>query len=671
MQDIRQQMTIAIRWLPLILVVALAAGGIAFVYASSQGEVYEARGALRVEVGPEATSQDYGVAREALEQYSLDAGSRNFLQAITAGLGIDESFEDFQERVTLTTDGQDLTLEISPQAGDPQEARLIALRIGNELRRRVNSSLITDLVRETENTIRANSRLIDTYNKRLNTLIAKQRKTDGDRSEMVSLSLLVSGLRAENLRLEQSSRDWVRNRLVWSERPRLPDTSSSQPVYWALLALVAGGMLGAALAFVLEYLRHGDRVNDTRDLEKATGLPALGAVSVKRGDIRRGPTERLVMLRYPTSEAAEAYRGLLTKIGFAAGSARSLMVASPDSSDISNTVAANIALAYADAGRTALLVDADYRSPRLHEMFGVANDRGLTDLLADRNVPLGFVTTPTPHPRLGLMPAGPPLSATAQALGTPVLNALLRRLLHAADVVVFASPSIAANLDSAVLASGVDEGVLVVEAGARVDDIVDAAAVLERARVHFTGAVLYRQVRGAYPGRAAVTLKPPQVQWVPRADPVPDEPRLTAVAGQAPVQGAPPEARTGGVQQPAAAGAPSHAPAQEGPAHPSTASRPPAVQTVPTAPVTPGSSNGHGTGGATIPRGHPTAARPQSAPPGQVPVSPQRAGPRPTAAPGGDGRTSENFVAIAVGPGPYSAPFDPNLPKSTSPTSKS
>ena len=92
----------------------------------------------------------------------------------------------------------------------------------------------------------------------------------------------------------------------------------------------SAGMLAAAIAFVLEYLRNYNKVRDERDLEERTGLPALGSVAEKRGDIRRGASARLVMLRHPGSDAAEVYRGLLARIGFSSGTARTLMVTSAD-----------------------------------------------------------------------------------------------------------------------------------------------------------------------------------------------------------------------------------------------------------------------------------------------------------------------------------------------------
>ena len=55
--------------------------------------------------------------------------------------------------------------------------------------------------------------------------------------------------------------------------------------------------------------------------------------------------------------------------------------------------------------------------------FGVRNDRGLTTVLADSNVPLGWVTVATSHPRLGLMPSGPLPSESTDPLGSPQLAA--------------------------------------------------------------------------------------------------------------------------------------------------------------------------------------------------------------------------------------------------------
>ena len=158
---------------------------------------------------------------------------------------------------------------------------------------------------------------------------------------MIALAGQINALQRDIQFYQPSSRAFVRNRLDWLERPTTPQSPvEPRPLYWTLLALVVGGMLVAAVVFILEYIRGYNKVRDERDLEAATGVGAVGSVFEKRGDIGRGDTERLVVLRYPRGEAAQLYRGLLARIGFASGNPRTLMVASAGSSDGESAVAA-------------------------------------------------------------------------------------------------------------------------------------------------------------------------------------------------------------------------------------------------------------------------------------------------------------------------------------------
>jgi capsular exopolysaccharide synthesis family protein len=204
------------------------------------------------------------------------------------------------------------------------------------------------------------------------------------------------------------------------------------------------------------------------------------------------------MLRYPRSSAAEAYRGLLARVGFASEHARTLMVASTDTSDGGGVVAANLAIAFSDSGRKVILVDADHQSPRLHSYFGVPNDRGVTNVLVDRDTPLSWVMVPTAHQRLRLVPAGPPAPGVAGPLDAGRLDELIRSMLQVADLVVFRSPSVSLSLDAATLAKRLRETVLVVPTGARADETAQAVLALQSAETEVVGAILYRKVRGSH-----------------------------------------------------------------------------------------------------------------------------------------------------------------------------
>ena len=246
-------------------------------------------------------------------------------------------------------------------------------------------------------------------------------------------------------------------------------------------------------------------------------------------------------------------------------------MASANATDGKSAVAANLALAYAEAGRNVILVDADYRAPRQHTFFNVLNDRGVTNVVVDHDVPLSWVLVPTAHPKLRLMPGGPPPPALSGPLGERQVDALLTRLLKVADMVVVDSPSISDSLDAAVLATHLQGAVLVVPADARTDDAAEAARKLVGSKIAIVGAILYRQVRGSHKRAdtvpvAAVPSEP--TAW-PAVPPIPPR-RISAVvtAATQPEPGRPAAPPPPGNRQ-------SHPPASVAANSPGTATTPP------------------------------------------------------------------------------------------------
>ena len=561
MQDISRQAVIALRWLPLVLVGAILAGVIAYTWSSGRPSQYEATGTLLVDPGREASIQDRTGATLAALSYAADMESPSFARSLIDKLDLDTTVDRLTARISVNADpnAEVALVGITVDSSDPEEAQTIAKAVGDEKIARVTDELITNDVRDVNTAIRKAENDLQRLRQRLRNLRGKANKTAEDFNEIRSLPGDIATLQQSIIQYRPFSGPYVRNLLEWVVRPQVPtEPAGPGPLYWTLLALVAGGMLAAGVAFVLEYLRHYNKVRDDRDLGRATGLPVVGSVSEKRGDIRRGHTHRLVMLRAPTSDAAEAYRGMLARIGFAGASARSLLVASASPSDDRSIVAANLALAYAEAGRNVVLVDADYRTPRLHAFFGVANDRGVTNLLVDSDIPLSWVVVPSGHARLRLMPAGPLPPRASGPLGPRQIQLMLSHLLQICDMVVINSPSISGNLDAAALATQAEESLLVVQAGSRVDDAAAAARVIEGANADVVGAVLYRQVRGSHRN----TLSMPVVAAAP-GQPAPSSPppgpprRIPAVVtgAGAPLPNAPSGGRPG-APPPTGAGAP-------------------------------------------------------------------------------------------------------------------
>ena len=96
-------------------------------------------------------------------------------------------------------------------------------------------------------------------------------------------------------------------------------------------------------------------------------------------------TKDLVTLQDPRSPIAEAYRGLRTNLTFSSldRPLRTMLITSAGPEEGKSTVLANLAVTEAQAGRRVIIVDADLRRPRQHELFGISNATGLTTALAD------------------------------------------------------------------------------------------------------------------------------------------------------------------------------------------------------------------------------------------------------------------------------------------------
>ncbi|MGC8836953.1 MAG: CpsD/CapB family tyrosine-protein kinase [Anaerolineae bacterium] len=204
-------------------------------------------------------------------------------------------------------------------------------------------------------------------------------------------------------------------------------------------------------------------------------------------------TQRLITLADPRSPVAEAYRSLRTNLEFASldRPLRSLVVTSPGPEEGKSTALANLAVVTAEANRRVILVDCDLRRPRQHEIFGLPNDQGLTNMVVDEKA--------LEHPPfqevgvegLRVLTSGPLPPNPAELLASRRMDDILRVLVEQADLVLFDVPPVIAVTDAAILASKVDGTLLLIGAGStRREHAQRAKEVLERVNARLVGAVL-------------------------------------------------------------------------------------------------------------------------------------------------------------------------------------
>ena len=95
--------------------------------------------------------------------------------------------------------------------------------------------------------------------------------------------------------------------------------------------------------------------------------------------------KELIVDRDPKSSLSEAIKNIRTNLQFSSidGQVKNILVTSSTSSEGKSFISANLAVAFAKLGSNVLVVDCDMRLGRQHEIFGVSNSIGLSNLLID------------------------------------------------------------------------------------------------------------------------------------------------------------------------------------------------------------------------------------------------------------------------------------------------
>ncbi len=130
----------------------------------------------------------------------------------------------------------------------------------------------------------------------------------------------------------------------------------------------------------------------------------------------------------------------------------------------------NLAICLAEINRKVLLIDGDMRKPRVHKVFGVPNQWGLSDLLRgtgslDQGVSLEEFAVKTQVPGLYVLPSGSPTHSIPNLLHSPRTSELLLRARQEFDSVLIDTPPMMQISDARVLGQMADAVILVLRAG--------------------------------------------------------------------------------------------------------------------------------------------------------------------------------------------------------------
>jgi len=153
-------------------------------------------------------------------------------------------------------------------------------------------------------------------------------------------------------------------------------------------------------------------------------------------------------------------------------------------------IAANLAVLFSQLGKRTLLIDADMRNPRQHQLFGLDNRAGLSAVLSGRAGPETVQHVPALQ-HLSVLPAGTSPPNPLELLSRPIFAELLDQLAAQLDVILLDSPATGETADAQIIAVRAGAALIVARKSAtrlwRVQGVSDSVA---QAKATIVGAVL-------------------------------------------------------------------------------------------------------------------------------------------------------------------------------------
>lgn len=273
---------------------------------------------------------------------------------------------------------------------------------------------------------------------------------------------------------------------------REPESRSFPKIFIMIpLGVLLIGGLTVGVVFLREITDR--RVRTAADLEIIPGATVLGVVPEASEDPTRCREPELAVWAAPTSVMAESYRQIAGPLlrTLSTFDLRSLVLAGGMPRAGTTSVVSNLGASAAAAGRRVLVVDANFRRPRLASVMGGDDAAaGLGDVLTGA----ADIDAVVHEHESGCcwIGAGTPESRIVERLGTAAIDKLLAAVSDRFDLVIFDAPPAVVAGDALSLAGRVDAAALVVQAGEEERGLVSRLVRQFAATTRLVGLVLNR-----------------------------------------------------------------------------------------------------------------------------------------------------------------------------------
>ncbi len=506
------------KWYWLVFVAAFVAGSVAFIVASRRPATYEAEVMLLVGSfieSPNPSTTDIRTGAELAQTYAIMAKTHNILRQVADQGQFGLTPGQIQGMISTSIIPSTSLLTIGVTYTDP----ILTADIANEVAQQLVLNSPTNLTPQQQ----AQIELAETEMTNLNEQIAELRRelsvideqfdSIQNPEERESLqnqrNVLIDQINIASSNIAQFSNTIANlrqrsNSLEIVEEARIPvQPTGINTASTTILGAMIGASGAIGIALLVEYL--DDTVKTPDQIVKLLQIPVLGAIA-KFGKANDDYPNRLITQNDPDSPISEAYRTIRTNLLFSGEHNKAaFIVTSAGPYEGKSVTTANIAVVMAKAGLRVLLIDADLRRPKVHTIFNLPNEVGLTTLLkvdpshAAENMDnlsgdLRACLQDTDIPKLRVITSGFIPSNPAEALGSTLMKRWYNTFKSSSnvDVILFDTPPCLVVSDSYILGAAIDvPAVMVVHAGrTRQNAAIKAKEQFEQVDVDLSGVVL-------------------------------------------------------------------------------------------------------------------------------------------------------------------------------------
>ncbi len=281
---------------------------------------------------------------------------------------------------------------------------------------------------------------------------------------------------------------WMISRAEVPDYPAVPRKGRT-----ILLALVLGLFGGIGIAFLIEYL--DNTVKSAKEIEEKIGIPVLATLAdIKDRDKNSKESIDDEVLKHPRGQLAENLRTLRSQLMLSSAEhpPRTILISSAVPGEGKTSLAANLAAILCEAKNKVLMIDCDMRKARMHRVYNIVNEKGLSSFLAGEAKEGEIIARLTDHD-IHVIPSGPIPPNPAELLISQRMNRLVKHMRDKYDFILFDSPPILSVTDAQILSKIADGTIIVVRAASTTFEQLESTLKLfTSVNAHILGIVLNR-----------------------------------------------------------------------------------------------------------------------------------------------------------------------------------